>query len=147
MVFGKKILYSYLCIENQPLEKMNIRLKEFRLANEISQADVAKVLGLSQSALSRTEALGRDLSDIQIGKMCEAFGREEVMKFVGNPALPEVNYPKAENSLSEAFIMLSDTVKTQSRTIEAQQTTIEEQRREIKELQEALAYYRQTDKK
>lgn len=125
---------------------MNIRLKEFRLANEISQADVAKELGLSQSALSRTEALGRDLSDIQIGKLCERWGKEEVMKYVGNPAPPKVNFPKTEYTLGEAFSMLSDTVKTQSRTIEAQQTTIEEQRREIKELQEALAYYRQTEK-
>lgn len=125
---------------------MNIRLKEFRLANGKKQQEVADVLGITQSALSRTEALGRDLSDIQIGKLCKEFGREVVMKFVGNPAPPEVNLPKTEYTLGEAFTMLSDTVKTQSRTIEAQQTTIEEQRREIKELQEALAYYRQTEK-
>ena len=125
---------------------MNIRLKEFRLAIGKNQQAVADVLGITQSALSRTEALGRDLSDIQIGKLCEKWGKEEVMKYVGNPAPPEVILPKAEYTLSDAFTMLSDTVKTQSRTIEAQQTTIEEQRREIKELQEALAYYRQTDK-
>ena len=125
---------------------MNLRLKDFREEYKKSQADVADVLGISQSALSRTEALGRDLSDIQIGKLCEAFGREEVMKFIGKPAPPEVNLPKAEYTLTEAFGMLSDTVKTLSRTIEAQHTTIEEQRREIKELQEALSYYRQADK-
>lgn len=125
---------------------MNIRLKEFRLAIGKSQQDVADVLGITQSALSRTEALGRDLSDIQIGKLCEAFGREKVMKFVGTPAPPEVNLPKTEYTLGEAFTMLSETVKTQSRTIEAQQTTIEAQRREIEGLQEALAFYRQTDK-
>ena len=125
---------------------MNIRLKDFRLANEISQARIAQVLGLSQSALSRTEALGRDLSDIQIGKLCEEFGRDNVMKFVGNPAPPEVNLPKREYSLEDAFTMLSDTVKTQSRTIEAQQTTIEEMRKQINELTESLSYYRQKDK-
>ncbi len=125
---------------------MNIRLKDFRLTYGINQADVAEVLGISQSALSRTEALGRDLADIQIGKLCERWGKEKVMRFVGTPASPEVILPKAEYSLGEAFTMLSETVKTQSQIIEAQHTTIEKQRREIEELQEALAYYRQTDK-
>lgn len=125
---------------------MNIRLKEFRIANEIPQAELADLFGLSQSAVSRLEAIGRDLSDIQIGKLCEKYGREKVMKFVGTPSPPEVNLPKREYSLEEAFTMLSDTVKTQSRTIEAQQTTIEEMRKKIDELNESLAYYRQTDK-
>lgn len=113
---------------------MNIRLKEFRIANEIPQADLAELFGLSQSAVSRLEAIGRDLSDIQIGKLCEKYGREKVMKFVGNPAPPEVNLPKREYSLEEAFAMLAETNKNLSRTIEAQQTTIEELRKQIREL-------------
>lgn len=125
---------------------MNIRLKDFRLAYGIKQEDVAEVLGISQSAYSRTEVLGRDLAGIQIEKLCEKWGKEKVMRFVGTPASPEVILPKAEYTIAEAFTMLSETVKTQSRTIEAQQATIEAQRREVMELQEALAYYRQTDK-
>ena len=78
---------------------MNIRLKDFRLANEIPQADLAKLFGLSQSAVSRLEAIGRDLSDIQIGKLCEKYGKDKVMKFVGTPAPPEVGLPKREYSL------------------------------------------------
>ena len=124
---------------------MNIRLKEFRIANEIPQEKLAKSLGLSQSAVSRLEALGRDLSDIQIGKLCEKYGREEVMKFIGTSA-PLVNLPKGEYSLEEAFTMLAETNKNLSRTVEAQQATIEEMRRQINELSESLAYYQQADK-
>lgn len=61
---------------------MNINLKEFRDAYGYSQQDLADALCVSQSAVSRTENVGAELSGPQIERLCERFGKEKVMPFV-----------------------------------------------------------------
>ncbi len=121
---------------------MNIRLKDFRDANKLQQSDLVEVLGISQSAISRLEALGRDLSPTQIERLCAKYGEEEIMKFAGHPAPAVVNQPKQEYTLPEAFAMLSETCKTQSRTIEAQADIINRMRDMIDKLTEEVSYLR-----
>lgn len=122
---------------------MNIRLKDFRDANKLQQGDLVEVLGISQSAISRMEALGRDLSQTQFEKLCAKYGEEEVMRFASVPASAVVNPLKHEYTLPEAFTMLSETCKAQARTMEAQAEIINRMREKIDELTEELSYFRQ----
>ena len=122
---------------------MNIRLKDFRDANKLQQSDLVEVLGISQSAISRLEALGRDLSPTQIERLCAKYGEEVIMKFAGHPSPAVVNPPKQEYTLPEAFAMLSETCKAQARTMEAQAEIINRMREKIEELTEELSYFRQ----
>jgi transcriptional regulator with XRE-family HTH domain len=122
---------------------MNVRLKDFREANKLQQGDLVEVLGISQSAISRMEALGRDLSPMQIERLCAKYGEEEVKKFASTPAPAVVNPFKQEYTLPEALTMLSETCKAQARTMEAQAEIINRMREKIDELTEALSYFRQ----
>ena len=62
---------------------MQINLKAFRDAYGYTQQDLAKALGKSQSAVSRTEGVGAELTGPQIEKLCAKFGKDKVLKFVG----------------------------------------------------------------
>lgn len=57
------------------------KLYEFRKAHEMYQADLADIIGLTQSAISRMEKEGADLSKAQYQKLYERFGQEDVDAF------------------------------------------------------------------
>ena len=122
---------------------MNIRLRDFRDANKLQQGDLVRVLGITQSAISRMEALGRDLSQSQFERLCAEYGEEEVMKFANQSAPAVANSPKQIYTLPEAFGMLSETCKALARTMESQAEIINKMREKIDQLNEELAYFRQ----
>ena len=61
---------------------MRINLKDFREAHRLSQADMAKILGLNQSNVSRSELRGfLSLTFPQKNILYEKFGQEDVESF------------------------------------------------------------------
>lgn len=56
----------------------NFKIKEFRKAKGLFQEDLASVIGLTQSNLSRYENNAIDLSDAQFEKLYEKYGKEAV---------------------------------------------------------------------
>lgn len=118
---------------------MVIKLKEFRDAYGYSQQDLAEALGVSQSAVSRTEGVGAELSGPQIEKLCERFGKEKVMKFVGNTEETDIieaakrkGIPTELNPL-QVISILKETIQIQKKNIEAQQEIISAQTKVIEE--------------
>ncbi len=60
----------------------NFKIREFRKANGLLQDEMASLIGLTQSNLSRYENFGVDLSDKQLGMLCEKFGEEAVKPYL-----------------------------------------------------------------
>ncbi len=57
------------------------KIYEFRKAHEMYQSEFAEIVGLTQSAISRIEKDGLDLSKSQMEKLYERFGKEDVDAF------------------------------------------------------------------
>lgn len=54
------------------------KLQEFRKAHGMYQAQMAEVLGLTQSGISRMETEKIDLTNVQYERLYEEFGKEDV---------------------------------------------------------------------
>ena len=126
---------------------MIIKLKEFRDAYGYSQQDLASALSVSQSAVSRMEAVGSELSGPQIEKLCAKFGKEKVMTFVysstdaselakkaGIPT--ELSPLQVINILKETIQLQKDNMEAQQKIITAQAKLIEEYKKVIEDLTE-----------
>ena len=59
----------------------NFNVRAFRKAKGLFQEELAKVIGVAQSNLSRIENNGVDLTDAQIEALYEAYGKENVDPF------------------------------------------------------------------
>ncbi len=118
---------------------MVIKLKEFRNAYGYSQQDLAEALGVSQSAVSRTEGVGAELTGPQIEKLCAKFGKDKVMKFVGDSDEQNiVEAAKRKGALGElsplqVIRILQETIELQKKNLEAQQQIISSQSNLIEE--------------
>lgn len=55
-----------------------INLRDFRKSHNLKQSDVAEILGVGQSAISRMEMRPVQLTSIQCRALYERFGQEEV---------------------------------------------------------------------
>ncbi|UVU12492.1 helix-turn-helix transcriptional regulator (plasmid) [Acinetobacter baumannii] len=66
------ILYSIKKMANQML--LDINLSNLREELKISQAEIAKNLGVSQAAISKREKLGKDLKISSLKEYVEAMG-------------------------------------------------------------------------
>ena len=108
-----------------------VDLKRFRLEHRpILQSELARILGVSQSTLSRLESAYKDLTDIQYRSLVERFGEEDVKKYVEtNPTLYLRKRRKTKGSNSE-------TVETLTRVINTYLTTMESLKNEIETLKE-----------
>lgn len=58
------------------------KYKEFRRAHSLLQSQLADILGMTQSNLSRYETEGVDLTREQYGKLYEKYGKEDVDAFI-----------------------------------------------------------------
>ncbi len=58
------------------------KYKEFRRAHSLLQSQLADILGMTQSNLSRYETEGVDLTREQYGKLYEKYGKEDVAAFI-----------------------------------------------------------------
>lgn len=61
------------------------KLKEFRLAHSLYQAQMAEILGLTQSGVSRLETEGIDLTLAQYQILYDRFGQEAVDAYKIDP--------------------------------------------------------------
>ena len=59
-----------------------IRLKDFRRENKIFQTELAEVLGVSQSAISRMEGNELELTKEQYQKLYDKYGREIIEPYI-----------------------------------------------------------------
>lgn len=127
---------------------MYIRLRDFREENNIQQAELAEVIGVTQSTISRNEALGRELSQRQFERLCEKYGEELVMKYVTHDSDKE-EQEATMSSLAEfikgkndANRILTDVLFKQQKTIEAQALLMAEMmdmlKKDIAEIREKL---------
>lgn len=127
---------------------MYIRLRDFRDENKIQQSELAEVIGVTQSTISRNEALGRELTKKQFERLCERYGEELVMKYVMHEGDKEEQ--KAPMSSLAEFIkgkndanrILTDVLLKQQKTIEAQALLLAEMmdmlKRDLAEIKEKL---------
>lgn len=58
------------------------KYKEFRRAHSLFQSQLAEIIGMNQSNVSRYETEGIDPTPEQYRKLCEKFGKEDVDAFV-----------------------------------------------------------------
>lgn len=116
---------------------MYIRLKALRAAHNLLQEDLGGIIGVSQSVLSRMEKKHTELDEVQMERLIKEFGREEVLKFVGEtPQTRKILAPIPETlTLEQAVAMLSHVNELQAETIKIQQDTIVMQAKLLAELQ------------
>ena len=60
----------------------NFKIKEFRKAKGLYQDEMAAIIGIAQSNLSRYETNGVELTESMLDKLREKFGREAVDAFM-----------------------------------------------------------------
>ncbi len=58
------------------------KYKEFRRAHSLFQSQLAEIIGMTQSNLSRYETEGIDLTREQYGKLYDKYGKEDVDAFI-----------------------------------------------------------------
>lgn len=58
------------------------KYKEFRRAHSLFQSQLAEIIGMNQSNVSRYETEGIDPTPEQYRKLCERFGKEDVDAFM-----------------------------------------------------------------
>lgn len=67
------------------------KLKEFRNAHSLKQAELAEILGLTQSGISRMETEKIELSIVQYQKLYDKFGVDDVDAFRAEPPTVDVS--------------------------------------------------------
>jgi len=91
---------------------MEFRLKDFREAQKKFQSDMAAVLGINQSNVSRMELKGVCIISYQQYKaLCDNFGKEAVEKFVvrdNEQAVVVANNKNEGNGTQDNSVNISD---------------------------------------
>ena len=105
----------------------NFKIREFRKAKGLYQDQMAEILGLTQSNLSRYETNGIDLTDEQLGKLRERFGKDDVEAYMTDSA-EQVRDKSLPNSMKDELTVLDlvSIVKKQNDTI-CQQVELQNQ--------------------
>lgn len=105
----------------------NFKIREFRKAKGLYQDQMAEILGLTQSNLSRYETNGIDLTDEQIGKLRDRFGKDDVEAYMTDSA-EQVREKSLPNSMKDDLTVLDlvSIVKKQNDTI-CQQVELQNQ--------------------
>ena len=95
----------------------NFDLKGFRTAKGLKQYEIAEVLKMTQSNLSRVESNDIDLTDEQLNALTAKFGKEEIEQYrVSGTFLEDTNKPRDErmDDLLRIIRRQSDTICQQS---------------------------------
>ena len=117
----------------------NFKIKEFRDAKRIKQADFAPMIGLTQSNLSRYENNGVDLSDEQLDMLRERFGAEEINSYITDSSeqIRDKSIPEYKIDSMTLLDMIT-IIKKQNETI-CQQVEVQNQSiRQITNMNERL---------
>ena len=96
----------------------NFKLREFRKVKGLYQNEIASILGVNQSNLSRYETNGVDLTDEMLDKLRAEYGAEEVNAFLTDSS-EQVRNKEIPSSQSDelAFLDMVTIVKKQNETI------------------------------
>lgn len=105
---------------------MKIRLKDFRQAQGLYQADLARIIGCKQYTISRMELReSTELTSSQLQKLTDRFGEEEVNKFMGDGHATFINSNNVNkgngtqnNGTSGASTSAIDIIRKQNDVIE-----------------------------
>lgn len=97
---------------------MYIDLKLFRLEhNEMFQSELARILGVTQSTLSRMERQYSDLNDLQYKKLVDEFGEDDVRSYVKeNPLKNAILLPGKRRKLRPSDLQRVDTPSLENDT-------------------------------
>lgn len=103
----------------------NFKIREFRKAKGIFQEEMAAVIGLTQSNLSRYENNAIDLTDEMLNKLREKYGREDVDAYLTDSAeqIRDKDIPidrKDELTMLDLITIVKKQNETISQQIEAQ---------------------------
>ena len=114
----------------------NFRIKEFRRALGINQWEMAQVIGLTQSNLSRYETNDIDLTEEQVASLRKAYGKETVDKYVNEePQKLVLNY-EPNNDHSEQTLL--SVIKRQNDTIAMQSEQMSQFTQQLSKINERL---------
>ena len=105
----------------------NFKIREFRKAKGVFQEEMAAVIGLTQSNLSRYENNAIDLTNEMIDKLREKYGREEVDAYLTDTAeqIRDKDIPsdrKDEMTTLDLITIVKKQNETICQQIEAQNT-------------------------
>lgn len=108
-----------------------VNLRLFRLEHDqMHQTELAEILGIKQSSLSRIENMHQNLDELQYKRLVEHFGEEDVKQYVSaNPLQNVVNKKirRKESSEQQADVAtLTEVVKSQQEEISRLNTRIAE---------------------
>lgn len=95
------------------------KLKEFRNAHSLKQSDLAEVLGLTQSGISRMETEKIELSIVQYQKLYDVYGKEDVDAFRVDSTVVDVNsiLNEAQAKGLQQSVELLEIIKKQNDTL------------------------------
>lgn len=95
------------------------KLKEFRSAHGLKQSELAEILDLTQSGISRIETEKIELSIVQYQKLYDKFGKEDVDSFRVEPPAVDVDALIGEAQVKglQQNIELLSIIKKQNDTI------------------------------
>lgn len=114
----------------------NFDSKRFRYDFELTQADLAEIIGLTQSNVSRLEVNGLSLSKSQVDKLNEKFSETVVNKYMTEVAPERQELKQSTNGNSD----LISVINSQNLIIERLSDSLLEISRRNLELYEKLMY-------
>ena len=99
-----------------------VNLRLFRLEHDqMHQTELAQILGIKQSSLSRIEKMHKDLDEFQYKRLVEHFGEEDVKQYVSANPLQNVankRIRQKESSKPQAEVAtLTEVIKSQQEEI------------------------------
>lgn len=117
----------------------NFKIREFRKANGIYQEEMAQVIGLTQSNLSRYENNDIDLTEPMLNALREKYGEENVNAYLtDNPTQIRNNSTPIERKDDLTILDLVTIVKKQNETITKQVETQNEFTRQLTSINSRL---------
>lgn len=114
----------------------NFDSKRFRYDFELTQADLAEIIGLTQSNVSRLEVNGLSLSKSQVDKLNEKFSETVVNKYMTEVAPERQELKQSTNGNSD----LISVINSQNLIIERLSDSLLEISRRNLELYEKLMF-------
>lgn len=83
------------------------KLKDFRKSHKLFQSDIAEILGVGQSAISRMEIRPVELTSVQYRALYEKFGKEDVDSYrldANNVVVPDPSMMQSPEQTAMAVI-------------------------------------------
>lgn len=76
---------------------MRVNIKNLRKDHGVLQSDLAQILGLTQSSISRIESEGLELTKRQFDLLCDRYGADEVSQYIVKDSPINITIPKEKD--------------------------------------------------